>query len=257
MDIIYIAAAVIVGLLLGSFVNALANRYILGEVEKQELNEKEIDGEDDQDSPRKLEPVVSSYRRTLVISAIVASVFALVTSKILALPLDTVPTVIAIIALWLFAIGGVVLSLIDARTLILPSRLIYAVMLVSVSLLSLSALIEGDYSRLLWMVVGSLGSAGIYFTVWFIKPGSLGFGDVRLSLLTGAILGWISLGTAIVGFALPFFMFAFTAGILSLLKRIDTKTQYPMGPWIIAGAVIAIQFGDILVEKYLSIGGFV
>lgn len=257
MDIIYITISVIVGLLFGSFVNALANRFILAEVEKQNLEGSDTDDEDSQDQSRKLEPVVSSYRRTLLISALVASVFALVTSRILALPLDAVPTVIAIAALWSFGIGGIVLSLIDARTLILPTRLIYTVMLVSVSLLTLSALIEGDYIRLLWMVVGSVGSAGIYFLVWFIKPGSLGFGDVRLSLLTGAILGWISLGTAIVGFALPFFMFAFAAGILSLLKRLDTKKQYPMGPWIVTGAVMAAQFGDILVEKYLSIGGFV
>lgn len=257
MDIIYITISVIVGLLSGRFANILANRFILVEVEKQELAENETDNEDEQPPQRTLEPVESSYRRTLVISAITASVFALLTSRVLSLHLDEVPTVIAIAAMWTFGFGGVVLSLVDARTLILPSRLIYAVLPISVILLTVSSLIEGDYSRLLWMTVGALGSAGIYFTVWFIKPGSLGFGDVRLSLLTGAILGWISLGTAIVGFALPFFMFAFFAGILSLLRKIDTKKQYPMGPWIITGAVIATQLGDILVEKYLSIGGFV
>lgn len=167
-----------------------------------------------------------------------------------------VAAVLIAIALCYFAFIGVVLSIIDIKTLKLPTVLIYPTAVVSMVLLGVAAWLLDDLSKILWMLVGGIGSFVLYFILWFFVPKGFGFGDVRLALLTGSILGWFSLGHAVLGLMLPFMLLSVVALPLMLAKIVSRKTKAPLGPWIIASAIISILFGDIIIDTYLTVGGF-
>lgn len=169
---------------------------------------------------------------------------------------EYVVSILLTIVLCYFAFIGVVLSIIDVKTMKLPTVLIYPTLIVSVVLLSVVALVLGDLSRILWMIVGGAGSGAAMFLLWFFFPRGLGFGDVRLVLLTGAILGWFSVGHAVLGLILPFILLSVAVLPLMLFKVVGRKTKAPLGPWIILACILSVLLGDIVIEQYLIIGGF-
>lgn len=183
-----------------------------------------------------------------------AVVFALLTYKALAFGFTLAFAFTALIFLS-FAFVGILLSLIDLDTKKLPSHLIYpGYILVLVGALGYQ-IVTGDSARTASGFLAMAAYLFIYFVMWFVKPGAMGFGDVRLSGLIGFVLGWISFGTAIIGFFLPSVL-AIIWMLPSLLrKKSNLKTSIPFGPWMILGALIAIVFGDIFVESYLQLGG--
>lgn len=169
---------------------------------------------------------------------------------------DLIPTIILTIVLCYFAFISVVLSIIDLKLKLLPTKLIYPTIAVSLIGLSIVALLLGDYSRILWMIVGSVGTFVIYFLIWWFFPKGMGYGDVRLSLLTGLILGWFSIGHALIGFMAPFIILSVVLLPLMIFKVVGRKTEVPLGPWIILGTFVSMVLGDIIIDFYLSLGGF-
>lgn len=167
-----------------------------------------------------------------------------------------IPPILIAVVLCYFAFIGVVLSIIDLKTMTLPTKLIYPTWIGSVALLSIASYVMKDFDSIKTMLIGGAASMLIYGIIWFVVPRGFGFGDVRLVLLTGSILGWFSIGHAVLGVMLPFILSSIVMVPLLLLKVVDRKTKVPLGPWIIAATIITVFFGDIIVNTYLSIGGF-
>ena len=75
----------------------------------------------------------------------------------------------------------------------------------------------------------------------------MGLGDVKLALLLGAVLG---------ASVIPAFFIAFAAGsILGIVLMARTgmgarKTQIPFGPYLAAGAVLALWVGPTMITLY-------
>lgn len=191
-----------------------------------------------------------------LIELITSILFGVVAWAILKMNFEIIPSAILIIVLCYFVFIGVVLSIIDQKTMLLPKKLIYPTLIVSLVGLSVVALLINDYSRILWMIIGGLGSFIIYFLIWYFFPKGLGYGDVRLVLLTGSILGWFSIGHIVLGLTLPFIILSIILLPLMIAKVVGRKTKVPLGPWIILGAIVSILFGDIIINLYLSLGGF-
>lgn len=164
--------------------------------------------------------------------------------------------ILVVVALCYFAFIGVVLSIIDLKTQRLPDVLVLPTFAVSLVLLSVAALLIDEPSRILTMVICAMASSFLYGILWFFFPNGFGFGDVKLMLVVGAILGWFSVGQAVLGVMLPFIILSVVALPLMLVKIVGRKTKAPLGPWIILGAIVSIMFGDIIVNTYLSVGGF-
>ena len=167
-----------------------------------------------------------------------------------------IPPILIAVVLCYFAFIGVVLSIIDFKTMTLPTKLIYPTWIGSVVLLSIASYVMKDFDSIKTMLIGGAASMLFYGIIWFVVPRGFGFGDVRLVLLTGSILGWFGIGHAVLGVMLPFILSSIVMVPLLLLKVVDRKTKVPLGPWIIAATIITVFFGDIIVDTYLSIGGF-
>jgi leader peptidase (prepilin peptidase)/N-methyltransferase len=98
--------------------------------------------------------------------------------------------------------------------------------------------------------LGAVGAAGFLFLALLAKPGGMGMGDVKLALLIGALLG----RTTPVGVMLGL-LFAFIPSAV-LLARHGTqarKMKIPFGPFLAAGAVVALFAGEPILHAYLGL----
>jgi leader peptidase (prepilin peptidase)/N-methyltransferase len=152
--------------------------------------------------------------------------------------------------LWLAAVG-VTLAVIDLDCLRLPDRLTLPSYAVGLLLLA----IPGDWSALGRAVLAAVVAGGVALLLALVAPrGGLGFGDVKLLGLLGLFLGWLGWGVLILGVALGFGIGALAAIAMLASRRAGLRDHLAFGPWLIAGAVVAVVAGPDLVDAYLSAG---
>ena len=150
------------------------------------------------------------------------------------------------LAAWLLlAPVAVLLASIDHRVHRLPDGLTLPAAGAAALLLGLAALLPEHAGSWLSAVLGGLALGGFYFLLFLINPNGMGFGDVKLALSLGTVLGWY--GWAVVfagGFA--GFLFGAVYGVALLaLRRAGRKTGIPFGPFMIAGAFLGLLFGGL------------
>ena len=98
--------------------------------------------------------------------------------------------------------------------------------------------------------------AGIAFTfmalVYVFSRGGMGDGDVRLSPLLGAYLGWLNPGFVGVGLFFGFFAGAAVGVAMMASGRAGRKTAVPFGPFLALGTVVAVFVGQRTVDLFLQ-----
>jgi leader peptidase (prepilin peptidase)/N-methyltransferase len=144
--------------------------------------------------------------------------------------------------------GLVALSWIDLHIRRLPREITYATAAVGVPLLVVAALVEHAPQRLWMMALGAAISLAIMGIIYAASRGGMGDGDVRLSPLLGAYLGWLNPGLAPVGLFFGFAAGAVVGVVVLVVKHGDRKTTVPFGPFLALGTVAAIYFG----QRYLD-----
>jgi leader peptidase (prepilin peptidase) / N-methyltransferase len=141
----------------------------------------------------------------------------------------------------------VVLSAIDVERRILPDKIV----LPSAVIVLAAQLVLHSDQWLEW-ILAPLGAAAFLFAALLIYPKGMGMGDVKLCLLLGAMLGKLVLVALLIG------MVASVVPALVLLARhgqAARKMGIPFGPFLAFGAVIALFFGDTLLDAYLGSSG--
>jgi leader peptidase (prepilin peptidase) / N-methyltransferase len=154
--------------------------------------------------------------------------------------------------LYLAAVG-VALACIDWDTRRLPNALTAPSYAVGGALLTGAAATTGHWSMLLRAAVGMVALFGLYFLLAFIYPAGMGFGDVKLAGLLGLYLGWLGWGPWCVGAFAGFLLGAIGGGIVILTRRGGRKTAIPFGPFMLAGALVAILVGAPLASGYTDL----
>lgn len=155
--------------------------------------------------------------------------------------------------LWFIPVA-LALAAIDLRTHILPTAIIWpsTVVLVALSLGSV-ALVEGSqWGRLLTALVGVATVGAPLLLLWFVVPGGMGFGDVRLSVSVGWLVGFyggvrpaagIMLGIAVLLLAS---LLGIVLGVVALGAR-GRRARIPFGPsFVLAAFVVALMAPEIL-----------
>lgn len=151
-----------------------------------------------------------------------------------------------------FAAALVVLSAIDVERFILPRKIIYAAAAISAPLLVVAALVRDEPDRLWRAAAGAALGFGILFVIHLISPKGMGFGDVRLAGLIGLHLGWLGLGYVLVGLFFAFLLASVVGIALMVLGRRGRKDRIPFGPFLAAGAMVAVLFGAPVLRAYLG-----
>lgn len=150
---------------------------------------------------------------------------------------------------------GIALAAIDIDTKRLPNVLTLPSYAVGAVLLLIPAVVDGRWSDYLRAVAGAAALFAFYFIVTFIYPAGMGFGDVKLAGVLGLYLGWLGWGTLIVGAFLGFVLGAVVGVGLMLLGDAGRKTKIPFGPFMLAGAFLAIWVGPPIADWYRGILG--
>lgn len=146
----------------------------------------------------------------------------------------------------------IALSGIDIDTKKIPNRLLYPAFAVGIVLLAAGSILDSEASRLVWAGVGGAVGFAILFVIWFIAPGGMGYGDVRLSGYIGMHLGYVGMGKVALGLFTGFLLGAVVGVGLMALGGRSRKSAIPFGPFLAAGAILAIVVGDPVLDAYLG-----
>jgi leader peptidase (prepilin peptidase)/N-methyltransferase len=143
----------------------------------------------------------------------------------------------------------ILVSQVDLEIRIIPDIVILPVAALGLPLM----ILLGPAPWWQWPVAG-LGAAGflfliseVYFRIRHVE--GMGFGDVKLALCMG-----IYLGPAVVPALFLGFIGGATVGVVLISgRRGNGKTAIPFGPFLAAGAILALFFGGALIDAYLGL----
>ncbi|MGQ7298243.1 prepilin peptidase [Quadrisphaera sp. KR29] len=158
-------------------------------------------------------------------------------------------------ALLYLAALGVALALIDLDVRRLPDALVLPSYPVVAALLGLAAVVEHDGAAALRAVVGGAALWLLYFALAVARPGGMGFGDVKLSGLLGAYLGYAGWSSLVVGAFAAFLVGGLVGVALVASRRVGRRGSLPFGPFMLAGAALGFAAGGSLAHWYLQVSG--
>ena len=99
-----------------------------------------------------------------------------------------------------------------------------------------------------WLLA-AIGAGGFFLVLALVYPAGLGMGDVKLAAFLGAGLG----REVIVGLALGSLLGAGAAlVVLGTRGPEGRRALLPYGPWLAAGGVAALFFGDAVLDAWLG-----
>jgi len=162
---------------------------------------------------------------------------------------------LAIVQFGLWLVAGVMLAILfayDAKWFLLPDIIVFPLVGVAAGYSVIAILSQPDIAgTLLSTGEAILILAGLYLALWLISKGQwIGFGDVKLGLVLGLLVGTWQLA----------FLTLFLANLIGCLivlpglitKKLSRTTQVPFGPMLIAACFIAVLWGDTIINWYLA-----
>ncbi len=142
-----------------------------------------------------------------------------------------------------FIFGGVLLAVIDWKVYRLPKRLVYYTLAGVAGGLALAALVEWNWRPLATAALGGVlfANALMFLRLMTRNAGMslIGFGDVRLAVVLGLLLGWYGLNYVIYG-AIAGHLLALLVAIVMSVRQRKLVLHYPFGPSLIAGTLAVV-----------------
>jgi leader peptidase (prepilin peptidase)/N-methyltransferase len=142
-------------------------------------------------------------------------------------------------ATWL-AICAVPLAWIDMAVFRLPDRLTVPAYVGTVAALAAAATVGDRPGALLRALAGGAALAAFYLGLFVISPAGMGLGDAKLAAVLGSALAWAGWGTLAVGAMAGFLLAGGYSAALLASHRATRKQHIPFGPFMMAGALIAL-----------------
>nr|WP_283250964.1 A24 family peptidase [Rhabdothermincola salaria] len=143
------------------------------------------------------------------------------------------------------------LTVIDIEHYRLPDLIVLPTFLVSVPLIVVVSVVDGDSDRIRHALAGAALYFGFLFLAHLISPRGMGFGDVKLAAVMGLYVGWLGSdlqqALALVLWAMLIgFLSGTVVGLVLLVARRGSR-PFPFGPFLALGTVLAVLFSESLV----------
>jgi len=101
------------------------------------------------------------------------------------------------------------------------------------------------------MLIAVLVGGGFFLLQYLISRGRwIGGGDIILGVLMGVILGWSNILLALF---VAYILGGIIGAILLLLKKKQVNSEIPFGTFLVIGTLIAMWWGNRIVEWYVSL----
>lgn len=161
----------------------------------------------------------------------------------------------AVFGTWLlYMVLLAILFVYDLRWMLLPDKIVFPLIGLGFidAVLRVSLQPQADAAAyFLYTGFGIVALAGIYGALYAFSKGKLvGFGDVKLGVFMGAVLGGPK-ALLVLGLANTIGFFVVAPGLLT--GRLTRKSRVPFGPFLILGFMIAGLFGDVIIKWYLGL----
>lgn len=157
----------------------------------------------------------------------------------------------ALAAYAVLGLGLVALSADDLARHILPNRVLYPTLAAVAVLLVVASAVDGRWGSLARAAIGGAAGFVALYLVWLVYPRGMGFGDVRLAGLVGLASGWLGLGHTFMAFFAAFLLASVIGVAVMAATGQGRKTRIPFGPFLAAGLVVAVIWGNPLVAHLL------
>ena len=132
----------------------------------------------------------------------------------------------------------------------MPNRILYPLAVAVLALLTLGAVGERDGGALVRALLGGIAGFVALGVLHLVSPRSMGFGDVKLAFVLGLALGWLGWGEVVLGLFLGFLYGALVGATLMALRLRGRKDHVPFGPFLAAGTLTAVLWGDAILRWY-------
>lgn len=162
-----------------------------------------------------------------------------------------------LLGIWLLCLVALVaLAIYDLRWMLLPDVIVFPLIVLGIVFGLLQAIgIENRsvFGALVQVILGILSIGGFYGLLYVISRGAwVGFGDVKLGIFMGALLGWqAGLVALILANAIGFLVVV--PGLVS--GKLTRRSRVPFGPFLIAGFLLAGLFAQPIIGWYAGMTG--
>lgn len=155
-------------------------------------------------------------------------------------------------SLWLVSLVAFMsLVIYDLRWMLLPNRIIFPMYGVATAAVLSRVAQDMSFKPLLDSLAGLLVGGGIFYVLFQLSGGRwIGGGDVKLGFLLGVLLG-DPLQSALMLFGASLLGTIFTTPLL-VSGRAKRDSRIPFGPFLIIAAVLVQLFGSSLIEWYTA-----
>ena len=252
-----IVIAVVLGLLVGSFLTVVVERVPAGGSVMAPPSRCDSCGL--RLGPLDLIPVASwvvlrgKCRRCGVPIGARVMVIELATMALFVLfALEFEDDVAVVIAYWILAATLVAQTAIDLETQRLPRTITYTALVIGAVALTVAALAVDEPERIWMSALGAAIALAIMWLIYALSRGCMGDGDVRFAPLLGMYLGWINPGIVAPGLFFGFIAGAVVGLTMMVANRAGRRTALPFGPFMAAGTVIAIFEGQAFVDLVMQ-----
>jgi leader peptidase (prepilin peptidase)/N-methyltransferase len=155
-----------------------------------------------------------------------------------------------------FTAMGIALSVIDLETRRLPNAIVLPSYPIVAVLLTAAAAWQWDFWALLRAGIGGVALFAFFCVLAVSFPAGMGFGDVKLAGIIGIVLGFLSWRALVIGCFAGFLLGALAGIAVMVTRKGNRRTALPFGPFMVAGALLAVFTADALTGASLRTLGF-
>ena len=164
----------------------------------------------------------------------------------------------------------IAISVIDLHHFIIPNELVGTGMIIGLIFAIITAITERKPIYVIYGIIGMFIGGGIIAVIaWLgrllLRKEAMGMGDVKLMAMMGMYLSWWPyqhmtflnyLVRSIRALMLVLFISAFVGAIIGtiamLLRKDESRNVIPYGPFLAAGAILALLYGEKIWTWYLG-----
>lgn len=159
---------------------------------------------------------------------------------------------VIVFGLWAVIFTGLLaLMVYDIRWYLLPDKIVFPLTVLGAVMIALLSFVYSDPLIARNACIGALVIAGIFYLLFqFSKGAWIGGGDVKLGVLLG-LLGGGFMESLLLLFLASILGTVYGGGLAVTRKqKLDRKLRIPFGPFLITAAIVTLLFGSEIVQWY-------
>ena len=151
---------------------------------------------------------------------------------------------------WFIVSLLIVIFVYDLKWYVIPDKIVYPAIIIAL-IFNFQFSIFNQFSIFKFSILSALGTSIFFLAIFLISRGKwLGFGDVKLAFFMGLFLGFPDI---LVALFLAFLIGAMIGLGLIIFKKKGLKSEIPFGPFLITGTLIALFWGNQIINWYLNL----